>query len=503
MIQITLNDKGDAVRVFKETGRLITSPLGAVVISLAGALAMWYGFAEPRGGAPKVAGRANPVAAKSGGTGKKSNTSAGVATQPSPRIRPRNTSERTDALVEHIEAENEPMDDAATSSASTGRARRSQAGAAESDTALTVDVIGPLDPRAGALAEYPAKKAAITDSAAAQKELAIWCDQRGLWEGAKTHWEAVVRLDPKNEEARKRLGFRRRDQTWVLDAASAANIADKKAKAYWSKALAAYHAQMKCKSKSPAPGRAAAVAHVEAVGDPRAAAAIWDNFAKDISHHGLMVGILASLKTPETSRMLAALAVYSPDEKAQAAAVMALRGRRAADYGEKLVSLMHAPMRFTERAIPNPGGDLVRELFVEGEAQNYQYLFSRATAPTGDSLDGCFQPRLSASEIGMARRFNENQAAMANQSLTEQIGLAKAMIERWNDSINALNERVVRVLNEACRARIRPDPEDGRRWLASTLGTQYQPAADRPKPTFTDFVAPLYNPTFLPIPVAT
>jgi hypothetical protein len=52
-------------------------------------------------------------------------------------------------------------------------------------------------------------------------------------------------------------------------------------------------------------------------------------------------------------------------------------------------------------------------------------------------------------------------------------------------------------------AGIRPDPENGRRWLALVLGTAYTPAADRPKPTITEIVAPLYNPTFLPIPVAT
>lgn len=209
------------------------------------------------------------------------------------------------------------------------------------------------------------------------------------------------------------------------------------------------------------------------------------------------------MKSPATSQLLAALAVYSPDEKARVTAVTALRGRRAADFGEKLVSLMHATMICTERNVPNPGGDPVRELFVEGEAQNTQYLFSRAMVPSADSLDGCFRPRASAAEIEMARRFNENQASMAKEAMNEQIGLAKAMIERCNSSIEALNQRVANVLNEACAARIRPDPVDARRWLAATLGTRYKPPTEVSKPTFTDFVMPLYNPTFLPIPVAT
>ena len=116
---------------------------------------------------------------------------------------------------------------------------------------------------------------------------------------------------------------------------------------------------------------------------------------------------------------------------------------------------------------------------------------------------GCFQPSLSAGEIQFARQFNEDQAAMARQGLDQQVAMAKQMIEKYNDSIRALNRRVARVLNEASGAGIGPDPEDGRRWLAMALGTAYQPAADRPKPTITEIVAPLYNPTFLPTPVAT
>ena len=410
--------------------------------------------------------------------------------------------DRADGYVQHFEAENEPLDTATKPAAADHPDRPSKTNGTESAAPSTADTIGPLDPRATALVEYQAKKPAIPDTAAAQKQLALWCDQHGLWDGAKTHWEAVVRLDPKNEEARKRLGFRLRDRAWVFDTARAEEAAQKKANSYW-KVLERYHSQMKCKSKIAAPGRAEAVAHIEAVGDPRSAVAIWNVFAADISHHGLMVGILSRFKTPQASRMLAAIAVYSQDEKARSAAVAALHGRDAAEYGEKLVTLMQAPMRVEERQVPIPGRAPARLLFVEGDTQNYQFLFSRGEAPTSDSLQGCFQPRLSASEIAMARQFNENQAAMARQALNEQVEWARAMIQKYNDSIRALNQRVASVLNEACSAGVRPESEDGRRWLASTLGTAYQPPADRPKPTITEIVSPLYNPTFLPIPVAT
>ena len=142
-------------------------------------------------------------------------------------------------------------------------------------------------------------------------------------------------------------------------------------------------------------------------------------------------------------------------------------------------------------------------LFVEGDTQNYQFLFPGGEAPTSGSMQGCFQPRLSASEIAMARQFNQNQAAIAQQGLDAQVAWAKAMIQKYNDAIQSLNHRVASVLNEASGAGIAPQPEDGRRWLAATLGTAYRPPADRPKAKMTEIVSPLFNPTFLPIPVAT
>ena len=54
--------------------------------------------------------------------------------------------------------------------------------------------------------------------------------------------------------------------------------------------------------------------------------AIWKVFAADSGHHGLIVSVLGRFKTSDASQMLAALAVYSRDDKARAAAVAALRG---------------------------------------------------------------------------------------------------------------------------------------------------------------------------------
>jgi hypothetical protein len=511
------------VRVFNAIGRLITNPPCAALICAFGACVLWFYITPQRAGGSTAdlsgmpgtghrsvtatrsdaLGRGSPAPTKAGDAHKKQAARARITASARAGAEQGQAQDRHDLLVEHFEAENEPQESPTTPAATKRPEPRSQATGKETVKTSTADVISPLDPRANALAEYQTKNAGIADTISPQKQLALWCDQEGLWDTAKAHWETVLRLDPENEAARKRLGFRLRDRAWIFDAASGDEVAQKRANVYWSKTLEKLHAQMKCKSKVAAPGRAEAVAHIEAVGDPRAAAEIWNAFAADVSHHGLMAGTLSRFKTAEASRMLAAIAVYSRDEKAQAASVAALHLREATEYGEKLVTLMRAPMRIEERQVPNPGGIPARMLFVEGDTQNYLFLFSRAEAPTSDTLQGCFQPRLSASEIEMARRYNENQATMAQQAMNEQVAWAKAMIQKYNDSIQALNQRVAKVLNEACGAGVTPQPEDGRRWLASALGTQYEPAVDRPKPTITEIVAPLYSPTFLPIPVAT
>ena len=227
----------------------------------------------------------------------------------------------------------------------------------------TSDAIGPRDPRAKVLMEYRTKTGEVRDVAIDQKRLARWCDERGLWAQARTHWEAVLRLDSKSDEARKRLGFRWRGGSWVFDCASAEAGGAEESRYLLDQDAERLHAQMRCRSKVTVPARGEAVAQVESVRDPRAAGAIWKVFAADVGHHGLIVEILSRFKTREASQMLAALSVYSRDNKAQAAAVATLRGRGADEYGERLVSLMHNPMRVESagaRSRRGPGAGTLR-----------------------------------------------------------------------------------------------------------------------------------------------
>jgi hypothetical protein len=357
----------------------------------------------------------------------------------------------------------------------------------------------PRDRRADALVEYDARKAQAGEDADAQKRLALWCDSHGLWDEAKHHWEAVVRLNPRHEVARRRLGYRLREGRWIADAALAESATQQKADDYWGKELAADHKRIDTKRPNAARIRVEAVSRVEAVRDPRAVPLLWRVFAGHQSHHGLVVDVLSRIASPQSSRMLAALAVYSLDAKARAAATRALAGRDPTEFREKLVRLMNAPLRSQVREIPDAAGRRMRVLFIEDEKANYQFLYPATDTP--DAFCGVgtgYLPGISTP--AMARQFNQEQAQMAQELSDRQVESDLAAVAALNQSIDDLNTRVAQVLSSTCGARFGPDPESWRRWLAQSQGTTYQPPDSRSKPTLAQVVAPLFSPTFLPVP---
>jgi hypothetical protein len=360
----------------------------------------------------------------------------------------------------------------------------------------------PRDRRAVALVEYDARKAQAGDTADAQQRQALWCDSHGLWDEAKHHWEAVLRLDPRHEVARRRLGYRLRDGRWIADAALAESATQRKADEYWGKVLATDHRRNDTKRPSAARRQAEAIAQVGAVRDPRVVPALWHVFAGHHSHHGLLVEVLSRIEAPQGSRMLAALAVYSMDAKARAAATRALAGRNPAEFRDKLVGLMNAPLRAQVREVPDPLGCRMRVLFIEDEKANYQFLYP-ATATSDAFCGGGTGSSWGISRSTLARQFNQEQARMAQVLSDRQVESDLAAVAALNRSIEDLNTRVAQVLSNTCGAHFGPDPDSWRRWLAQTQGTTYQPTDSRSKPTLAQVVAPLFSPTFLAVPAAT
>lgn len=361
----------------------------------------------------------------------------------------------------------------------------------------------PVDPRSDVLAEYDSRRGAAAENVDAQKDLATWCDAHGLWEQAQRHWEAVIQLNPSNDAARKRLGYKRmRDGSWNVDAKLAEQATQNKADTFWNKELSAHHRRMHAKSSNAASMKSAAVAKVEGVQDARAVPSLWRVFAGDHRHHGLTGEVLARIRSPQSSQMLAALAVYSLDEKARAGAIRALGDRDPAEFSDPLVKLMNVPLRYQVHEVPDPDGGRARVLFIEGDRANYELLYPATPTPgafCGVSIPGVSMPF----NTRTAQQFNQNQARMAKAFADQQIESDKAAVEALNGGILAMNERVSSVLNRACAVNLAPDPAQWRRWSDRLHGRTEDPASSLSKPTISQVVLPLFQPTFVPAPAPT
>jgi hypothetical protein len=355
------------------------------------------------------------------------------------------------------------------------------------------------DPRAGALVSYEARRAQAGDRVEDQKQLASWCDRQGLWDQAKNHWEAVLRLDPREESARSRLGYRPRQGQWILDARRAEDVLKKKAEDFWSRELSIAHKQMHRKDGRDAAKKAfEAATRVEFVTDPRAVPSLWSVFSGHHKHHRLLAGVLSQIKTKQASAMLSALAVYSFDEKARVTATQALASRNPDVFIDNLVPLLNHRLNHRVEEIDNGSGGRTRILLIEGQEANYQLLYPSMDRQEAASCFGSFYtPGITSRQA--AQQFNEAESRMAKALTDQQIESDKAVVEALNQSIADLNRRVIQVLSQTSGVSRGPNPEAWRRWLAERQGKTYLPLESRQKPTLAQVVLPLYSPTFLPI----
>jgi hypothetical protein len=355
------------------------------------------------------------------------------------------------------------------------------------------------DPRAEALILYEGKRAQAADRVDEQKQLASWCDAHGLWDQAKNHWEAVIRLDPREESARRRLGYRPRQGRWILDAERAETILKEKAGNFWSRELSAAHRQIDRKDGRDATKKAIeAATRVESVSDPLAVPMLWTIFSGHHKHHRLLSGVLAQIKTKPASEMLSTLAVYSFDEKARVMATQALADRNPDEFIDKLVPLLNHRLNYRVAEVGNGSGGRNRILLIEGQEANYQLLYPSQDRQEAASCFGSFYtPGITSRQA--AQQYNEEQSRMARALTDQQIENDKGRVEALNQSIEDLNRRVIQVLSKTSGVSFGPDPEAWRRWLAERQGRTYLPPESRQKPTLAQVVLPLYSPTYLPV----
>lgn len=243
---------------------------------------------------------------------------------------------------------------------------------------------------------------------------------------------------------------------------------------------------------------------LHAIVDPAAVPEILYVFAGAEDHRRMVVEILTRIKSPESTKGLVAVSVYSDDEKTRRMAIEALRERELTEFAELLIGLFSEPMKYRTEMIQIPSQGRQRVLLVEGERADVQFLYPPQLQPPGEEQQKIFtpdRPYMPPAERERARAFNKAQAEDARNAAEWQLRCDIAQVEALNERIVALNERAAEALRELSGERLRPNREPWKRWLAARLGQEYSPPPENlPKPTIATIVQPLYTPSFIRIP---
>jgi hypothetical protein len=278
----------------------------------------------------------------------------------------------------------------------------------------------------------------------------------------------------------------------------------KKLEASWHRKLTDIHKGFHVKGSDSVRRNAGnkAEAEVDAINDPLAVQAVWKVLSGNAEHHQIVARTLARLEASASTKMLAALSVYSPDEKARRAAANALVIRNPIDFVEPLISVFNRPLSSRVDWIDLPEQGRARVLLIEGERVNYQFLYPAPAGPENEprgvySFDRPYVPRQEAEE------FNRQQLEMAHAVTDQQIKSDQEQLGRLNERIAMMSERALAVLRQATKTYVALDREAWRRWLADRQGYPYVPPKEIPKPTIAQVVPPAYTPTFVPVPIPT
>ena len=229
------------------------------------------------------------------------------------------------------------------------------------------------------LAEYDRQRSRTPYTADAQWELGQWADERGLPDQARAHFTAVTRLDPSRELAWKRLGYKKHDGRWTTDAQLANDRAEAEAQKLADRT---WKAQLeKWKTLLAQPSRQdEARAGLLGVTDPRAVPAIVRVFGTDrAGDQRVAAGLLGQIASPQASRALAALAVFSPSAEVRRVAVETLRQRDPRDFVGFWISLIRQPIEYEVQPVGGPGSP--GALLIKGQKANSQRIYRPMDMP--------------------------------------------------------------------------------------------------------------------------
>ncbi len=222
---------------------------------------------------------------------------------------------------------------------------------------------------------YETKRQKAPVEVDAQWKLAKWCLQEGLDREARAHLNAVVKLDPEHEPARKKLGQKRFDGRWMSpeQASIERNEAQEQREAdrRWESEILKWIKQLKDRKAGKCNEARLALDRID---DPRSVPSVWRLLI--VSEHGdvaLGASILGRIDTTASSRALASLAAFASDPEVRRQSAETLRSRDPREYADLLIGLIRDPIRFEVRG--QGTADSPRRLFVEGQDRNFERIY--------------------------------------------------------------------------------------------------------------------------------
>jgi len=382
------------------------------------------------------------------------------------------------------------------------------------------------DPNAQALQrEYLDRRAAAAYTADAQQRFAQWCDQHGLKDQAKAHYQNVLRIDPLREPVWKKLGYRKHEGRWVKSEDIAAEKAEAEAQKHadrrWKPLLEKYRDELVGKDEKK---RARAERALAAIADPRAVPVLWSVFVRDDAQFQLHAAqTLAQIDGPSASQALAYLAVFSDFPKVRGSAAQLLLRRDPHDFLDPLLDLIRKPFRYKVEPVRDDGTG--GKLLVEGEQFNVEraYQVGRIDwsqlprriftddVPLGGGLTAPALLALGGAATGVTAPL-ANQAAFQRdrvilEAVTDQqrnVQDARAReqqdvadIELMNRGVRDANERVLPLLKASSGKDFGDDRDAWKGWWSDELGYAYQSSTPTVKPTYSEIINfPVQNTAF-------
>ena len=382
-----------------------------------------------------------------------------------------------------------------------------------------------------AIAEYNALKEKTPPTAAAQWKLGLWCEDHGLKDLAYVHFAEVVQLDPRRDAAWRKLGFKRHNSRWATDEQIAEEHEQKKADKVWGPKLRKLHKDIH--GTNGAKKRDIATTEVDAIADPRALLCAYREFGGGGQlDQMILIPVLGRFDKPMSTKILALLAVYGKSPTVRQTATEMLRGRRAEDFLDILVSLMTDAFKYEVRSVGGPGSPGV--LFVEGQKFNVCRFYAPPAAPNitpqpGDiiSYDASGMPLIARpinmisntvtagvpgsktlvkstttetvqyEEISPYQLMLEAQraAAMAEVQLQQDVAIIKSI----NANRKQFNDLVMAVAKDATGKNYGRSPKEWREALAAGNASPKKAADRPPNPTIPEMVPLVYNAVFMPV----